>query len=138
MVSKLARRVQQDHSIRLWTRPHPQRHLPYAAQVSHTTSPYFYHQCVQLSSIQSPAPKLIAFYWKGIFWVWSVSTSKVLAPPLIPHQREPWQDSPPLFKYVKKCADSGSVIEESGKTRLLLPFAVGPCDGCGHTVDSGL
>ena len=50
--------------------------------------------------------------------MWSVSTSKVLAPPLISHQREPWQDSPPLFKYVKKCADSGSVIEESGKTRL--------------------
>ena len=49
--------------------------------------------------------------------MWSVSTSKVFAPPLISHQREPWQDSPP-FKYIKKCADSAGVIEESGKIRI--------------------
>ena len=69
------------------TTPGPQRHLQYTAQVSHTTSTYFYHQCVELCSMYFLASKLIAFYWKGIVWVWSVSTSKVLAPPLISHQR---------------------------------------------------
>ena len=44
------------------TTPGPQRHLLYTAQVSHTTSPYFYHQCVELCSMYFLASKLIAFY----------------------------------------------------------------------------